>query len=53
MRHPVFDLVDPERLRQAAHRDTPVSSQAARRGLERTLDLAMWLDLYDPEVSLA
>ncbi|UOB07944.1 asparagine synthase (glutamine-hydrolyzing) [Streptomyces sp. HP-A2021] len=50
--HPVFDLVDPERLRQAAHRDTPVSSQAARRGLERTLDLAMWLDLYAPEVSL-
>ncbi|WP_086562450.1 asparagine synthase (glutamine-hydrolyzing) [Streptomyces africanus] len=50
--HPVFDLVDPERLRQAAHRDTPVSSQAARRGLERALDLAMWLDLYAPEVSL-
>lgn len=50
--HPVFDLVDPERLRQAAHRDTPVSSQAARRGLERTLDLATWLDLYAPEVSL-
>ncbi|MFF7794792.1 asparagine synthase (glutamine-hydrolyzing) [Streptomyces sp. NPDC007991] len=50
--HPVFDLVDPERLRQAAHRDTPVSSQAARRGLERALDLAMWRDLYAPEVSL-
>ncbi|MDQ0753615.1 asparagine synthase (glutamine-hydrolyzing) [Streptomyces africanus] len=50
--HPVFDLVDPERLRQAAHRDTPVSGQAARRGLERALDLAMWLDLYAPEVSL-
>lgn len=29
-----------------------VSSQAARRGLERALDLAMWLDLYAPEVSL-
>jgi asparagine synthase (glutamine-hydrolysing) len=50
--HPVFDLVDPERLRQVAHRDTPVSSQAARRGLERALDLAMWLDLYAPEVAL-
>ncbi|MFI9169602.1 asparagine synthase (glutamine-hydrolyzing) [Streptomyces lincolnensis] len=50
--HPVFDLVDRERLRQAAHRDAPVSTQAARRGLERTLDLALWLDLYEPEVLL-
>lgn len=50
--HPVFDLVDRERLRRAAHRDTPVSTQAARRGLERTLDLALWLDLYEPEVLL-
>jgi asparagine synthase (glutamine-hydrolysing) len=29
-----------------------VSTQAARRGLERTLDLALWLDLYQPEVVL-
>ncbi|MDN0199071.1 asparagine synthase (glutamine-hydrolyzing) [Streptomyces sp. S.PNR 29] len=50
--HPVFDLVDRERVRRAAHRDTPVSTQAARRGLERTLDLALWMDLYTPEISL-
>jgi len=50
--HPVFDLVDREKVRQAAHRDAPVSTQAARRGLERTLDLALWLDLYAPEISL-
>jgi asparagine synthase (glutamine-hydrolysing) len=50
--HPVFDLVDPERIRRVAHRDTPVITQAARRGLERTLDLALWLDLYKPEVVL-
>ncbi|CAL9600023.1 Asparagine synthetase [glutamine-hydrolyzing] 3 [Streptomyces sp. enrichment culture] len=50
--HPVFDLVDPERLRQAAHRDTPLSTQAARRGLERALDLAQWIDLYGPELTL-
>ncbi|MEU1198118.1 asparagine synthase (glutamine-hydrolyzing) [Streptomyces sp. NPDC005813] len=50
--HPVFDLVDEERVKQAAHRDTPVSHQAARRGLERTLDLAVWLDMYAPEIVL-
>ena len=50
--HRVFDLVDRERLRRAAHHDAPVSTQAARRGLERTLDLALWLDLYEPELLL-
>lgn len=50
--HPVFDLVDPERLRQAADRDTPLTTQVARRGLERALDLAQWIDLYTPEISL-
>ncbi|WP_330341698.1 asparagine synthase (glutamine-hydrolyzing) [Streptomyces sp. NBC_00557] len=48
--HPVFDLVDRDRLRQAAEREAPVSTQAARRGLERALDLAQWLELYRPEV---
>ncbi|MFF0793371.1 asparagine synthase (glutamine-hydrolyzing) [Streptomyces spiralis] len=48
--HPVFDLVDRERVREAAHRDTPLITQAARRGLEKTLDLALWLDLYQPEI---
>ncbi|WNM32271.1 asparagine synthase (glutamine-hydrolyzing) [Streptomyces sp. Li-HN-5-11] len=48
--HPVFDLVDRERVHRAAHHDAPVSTQAARRGLEKTLDLALWLDLYRPEI---
>ncbi|MFF7329546.1 asparagine synthase (glutamine-hydrolyzing) [Streptomyces sp. NPDC008150] len=49
--HPVFDLVDRGRVRQVVSQDEgPVSTQAARRGLERTLDLALWLDLYRPEV---
>ncbi|MEU2927352.1 asparagine synthase (glutamine-hydrolyzing) [Streptomyces sp. NPDC007251] len=48
--HPVFDLVDRDRLRRAAEREAPVSTQAARRGLERALDLARWLELYRPEV---
>lgn len=51
--HPVFDLLDREKLRQAAHRSAPISTQAGRRGLERALDLALWLDLYKPAISLA
>jgi asparagine synthase (glutamine-hydrolysing) len=51
--HPVFDLVDPERLRRAAEREAPMSGQADRRGLERALDLALWLDLYQPEIDLS
>ncbi|MFE7170137.1 asparagine synthase (glutamine-hydrolyzing) [Streptomyces sp. NPDC057616] len=50
--HPVFDLVDRERLRRVAHHDAPVSNQAQRRGLERALDLAQWLDMYRPEIRL-
>ncbi|WP_030565870.1 asparagine synthase (glutamine-hydrolyzing) [Streptomyces aureocirculatus] len=50
--HPVFGLVDHETLRRLAHRDTPQIRQASRRGLERALDLALWFDLYEPEVVL-
>ncbi|GGV04384.1 asparagine synthetase B [Streptomyces filipinensis] len=51
--HRVFDLIDRDRLRQAAEREAPVSTQAARRGLERALDLARWLEVYTPEVTLS
>ncbi|MFF1354772.1 asparagine synthase (glutamine-hydrolyzing) [Streptomyces sp. NPDC058297] len=51
--HRVFDLVDRKRVAQAAHRDAPQIGQASRRGLERTLDLALWLDLYSPELVLS
>ncbi|MEU3185754.1 asparagine synthase (glutamine-hydrolyzing) [Streptomyces sp. NPDC006923] len=51
--HPVFGLVDPDRLRRAAERHIPQITMASRYGLERTLDLAVWLDLYHPEVSLS
>ncbi|MEU5951317.1 asparagine synthase (glutamine-hydrolyzing) [Streptomyces sp. NPDC047525] len=50
--HPVFDLVDRDRVARAAGRDVPQITQASRRGLERTLDLALWLDLYKPEITL-
>ncbi|MER5794167.1 asparagine synthase (glutamine-hydrolyzing) [Streptomyces sp. NPDC001980] len=50
--HRVFDLVDREKADRAAHR-AELSTQADRRGLERTLDLAHWIDLYDPELTLS
>ncbi|MEV7089683.1 asparagine synthase (glutamine-hydrolyzing) [Streptomyces sp. NPDC093085] len=51
--HRVFDLVDIARVRKAAERKTPQVTTAGRRGLERTLDLALWLDLYRPEITLS
>ncbi|MEV8022333.1 asparagine synthase (glutamine-hydrolyzing) [Streptomyces sp. NPDC086554] len=51
--HPVFDLVDRERVARAAGRDVPQITQASRHGLERTLDLALWLELYTPEIALS
>ncbi|MGA4843415.1 asparagine synthase (glutamine-hydrolyzing) [Streptomyces sp. G45] len=51
--HPVFDLVDRAALRRLAEREAPQIRQASRRGLERALDLALWFDLYKPEVALA
>ncbi|MFB7914305.1 asparagine synthase (glutamine-hydrolyzing) [Streptomyces sp. NPDC056061] len=50
--HQVFDLVDRDRLQKAADHEAPQITMASRRGLERTLDLATWLDLYEPEVHL-
>ncbi|MGW0731617.1 asparagine synthase (glutamine-hydrolyzing) [Streptomyces sp. NPDC002851] len=50
--HPVFDLVDRERVRALATSASLGGTQAARHGLERTLNLALWLDLYAPEVEV-
>ncbi|MFG3282290.1 asparagine synthase (glutamine-hydrolyzing) [Streptomyces sp. NPDC048111] len=51
--HPVFDLIDRDGLRRAAEVSAPQIHQASRRGLERTLDLAIWLDLYKPQLNFA
>ncbi|MCS0635855.1 asparagine synthase (glutamine-hydrolyzing) [Streptomyces sp. LP05-1] len=48
--HRVFDLLDREAVGRVARRDLPQITQASRRGLERTLDLALWLDMYEPEI---
>ncbi|MFI7387832.1 asparagine synthase (glutamine-hydrolyzing) [Streptomyces sp. NPDC049813] len=50
--HRVFDLVDRDRVARAANREAPGTAQSSRRGLERTLDLALWLDMYNPELVL-
>ncbi|MFD4941894.1 asparagine synthase (glutamine-hydrolyzing) [Streptomyces sp. NPDC058239] len=50
--HRVFDLIDRTRLQRVADHGAPRITSASRRGLERTLDLAMWLDMYEPEVDL-
>ncbi|MFG2302732.1 asparagine synthase (glutamine-hydrolyzing) [Actinacidiphila glaucinigra] len=50
--HPVFDLVSRTWLEDAVRTDTPVSTQAARHGLERALDLALWMDLYSPTIGI-
>ncbi|MEU8589158.1 asparagine synthase-related protein, partial [Streptomyces sp. NPDC048664] len=50
--HPVFDLLDRDTVHRAAYRDTPQVTLAARRGLERTVNLALWLDLYKPQLLL-
>ncbi|MFB9831787.1 asparagine synthase (glutamine-hydrolyzing) [Actinoallomurus acaciae] len=51
--HPVFDIVSRDWLTHAVDADTPQITQASRHGLERTLDLALWLDMYKPTLKLS
>jgi asparagine synthase (glutamine-hydrolysing) len=47
--HPVFEIVDRDWLARAVAADTSqIVTKASRHGLERTLDLALWLDMYSP-----
>lgn len=50
--HPVFGLISQGWLTRAVSIDTPQVTQVSRRGLERTLDLAMWMDMYNPTIRL-
>lgn len=50
--HRVFDLISRERLARATA-GTPQISQASRRGLEMALNLALWVDLYSPDLTLS
>jgi asparagine synthase (glutamine-hydrolysing) len=49
--HPVFDVVDRAWLRHAA--DAEEVAMPVRFGLERALDLALWLDMYKPVLKLS
>ncbi|MFD7919344.1 asparagine synthase (glutamine-hydrolyzing) [Streptomyces sp. NPDC059740] len=51
--HQVFELVNRDWLKRAVERDTPQITQASRHGLERTLDLALWLEMYEPTLKLS
>ncbi len=48
----LFNLVDHNTLEQVSQCDPATLPQLARNGLERALDLATWLDIYRPDVSL-
>ncbi|MEY9855640.1 asparagine synthase (glutamine-hydrolyzing) [Catenulispora sp. GAS73] len=49
--HPVFDFVDPTTVRQLVDDSGSAILQSSRRGLERTLDMALWLEMYRPTVT--
>jgi asparagine synthase (glutamine-hydrolysing) len=50
--HPVFELVSRDWLAGAVTADPATIPTAVRNGLERTLDLALWLEVYQPELRL-
>src|SRR5918992_2831397 len=50
--HEVFELVDRDWLKAATERDSSAMDRLTRLGLERTLDLSVWLDVYHPELKL-
>jgi asparagine synthase (glutamine-hydrolysing) len=50
--HPVFDIVSRDWLARAVAAEAQIT-QASRRGLERALDLALWLDMYQPALKLS
>jgi asparagine synthase (glutamine-hydrolysing) len=50
--HPVFDIVNRDWLARAVAAEAQIT-QASRRGLERALDLALWLDMYKPVLKLS
>jgi asparagine synthase (glutamine-hydrolysing) len=51
--HQVFDIMSRDWLAAEVEADTPALNQDGRRGLERTLDLALWLDMYKPTLKLS
>jgi asparagine synthase (glutamine-hydrolysing) len=50
--HPVFSLIDLKWVAEAVRQDPVAIGSGVRHGLERALDLAAWLDVYRPHISL-
>ncbi|OLT23179.1 asparagine synthase (glutamine-hydrolyzing) [Actinomadura sp. CNU-125] len=50
--HPVFELIDKDVLRASATADSPQITEGSR-GMERALDMAVWLDIYSPNIKVA
>jgi asparagine synthase (glutamine-hydrolysing) len=50
--HMVFSLIDRNWVRQAVREDPASIGRTERNGLERMLDLAVWLDVYRPQILL-
>jgi asparagine synthase (glutamine-hydrolysing) len=48
--HAVFSLVDRNWMCEAVRQDPAAITPTARHGLELTLDLAAWLDIYRPQI---
>jgi asparagine synthase (glutamine-hydrolysing) len=51
--HDVFSLVNPNRVSDAVRQEPAAISPTARHGLEQTLDLAAWLDIYRPRITMS
>ncbi|MGI8665819.1 MAG: asparagine synthase (glutamine-hydrolyzing) [Jatrophihabitans sp.] len=51
--HEVFELMDRSWLQVATAGEPASMDRLTRLGLERTLDLGLWLDVYHPELRLA
>jgi asparagine synthase (glutamine-hydrolysing) len=51
--HAVFSLVNLKWVREAVRQDPATISTTSRAGLERTLDLAAWLDIYSPQIAMS
>ncbi|MEV4565094.1 asparagine synthase (glutamine-hydrolyzing) [Nonomuraea sp. NPDC049419] len=50
--HPVFALADRRRLEAATRQEPSAVDKLARLGMERVLDVMLWLDIYRPDVRL-
>ncbi|MFD2421279.1 asparagine synthase (glutamine-hydrolyzing) [Amycolatopsis pigmentata] len=51
--NPLFDLVDRAWLSDIVERDPVTMTTLARHGLDRSIDLYHWLDIYRPELALS